>query len=74
MEYLSDVRISTSKKALRVIKEALKEVKSNLWDVCDYIYEFTGRDNLKYVIFGWDNIEWFLNYNYNLSLWMNKSK
>ena len=62
MEYLSDVRISTSKKTLRVIKEALKEVKSNLWDVCDYIHEFTGKDNLKYVIFGWNNIEWFLNY------------
>lgn len=62
MEYLSDVRICTAKKDIRKIKEALYKVKSNIWDICDIKREFIGTDNLRYVIFGWNNIEWYLNY------------
>lgn len=62
MAYLSDVRICTTKKDLRIIKTELAKVKSNIWDICDIKKEFIGSDGLLYVIFGWDNIEWYLNY------------
>ena len=62
MKYLSDVRICTSKRDIRRIKEELAKVKSNIWDICDIKQEFIGNDGLLYVLFGWDNIEWYLNY------------
>lgn len=62
MAYLSDVRICTTKKDLKIIKMKLAKVKSNIWDICDIKKEFIGSDGLLYVIFGWDNIEWYLNY------------
>lgn len=62
MKYLSDVRICTSKRDIRRIKEELAKVKSNIWDICDIKQEFIGNDGLLCVLFGWDNIEWYLNY------------
>lgn len=62
MNYLSDVRICVTKKHLKILKNELYKINSNLLDICDYKKEVTGADNLKYVIFGWKNIEWYLTY------------
>lgn len=62
MNYLSDVRICVTKRHLRIIKNELYKIKSNLWDMCDFRKEITSEDDMKYVIFGWKKIEWYLNY------------
>ena len=62
MDYLSNVRICIAKRDVRKIKKVLNKVKSNLWDICNLKIEFTGADGLLYVIFGWQNIEWYLYY------------
>lgn len=62
MNYLSNVKICTTKKHFRKLKNELSKVGSNILDICDYKKEIIGRDNLKYVIFGWKNIEWYITY------------
>ncbi len=62
MSYLSNVRICVPKKEMKKIKSELLKIKSNIWNVCDLVKQFTAEDNIKYVIFGWNNIEWYLNY------------
>lgn len=62
MNYLSNVKICTTKKHLRNIKEELFKTKSNIWNICDFKKEVIAPDNLKYVVFGWNKIEWYLNY------------
>lgn len=62
MNYLSNVKICITKRHFRILKKELSKVGSNILDICDYKKEITGVDNLKYVIFGWRNIEWYLTY------------
>ncbi len=60
MEKLSQVRICMAKKDIKRLKNALYRVQSDIWSSCDIILEFTKNDGLKYVKFGWDEIEWNL--------------
>lgn len=62
MKNLSDVRICITKREMKVLKDTLKRVDSNLLDICDSINEFTGDDGLLYVFLSWKNIEWFKSY------------
>ena len=62
MNYLSDVRICVTKKHLKILKKELYKIKSNLLDICDLKKEIISIDNMKYVLLGWNNIEWYLNY------------
>ena len=62
MKNLSDIRICITKREMRVLKEVLKRVDSNLLSVCDSINEFIGQDGLRYVFLSWKNIEWFKSY------------
>lgn len=62
MNYLSDVRICVTKKHLKILKNELYKINSNLLDICDLKKEIISTDNKKYVVLGWNNIEWYLNY------------
>lgn len=62
MEYFSDVRICTTKREFKKIKKKLSKIKSNILDILDIYIEFKTEGRLKYVIVGWNAIEWYLNY------------
>ena len=62
MKNLSDVRLCLTKRDMKILKNTLKRVNSNLLDICETITEFTGVDGLLYVFMSWKNIEWFKSY------------
>lgn len=71
MKNLSNVIICVAKKDLKALKETIKITSSGLFKVCDVIEEFIGKDGLKYVFLGWNNIEWFKGY---IDIWLLESK
>lgn len=62
MKNLSNVGICLTKRDMKILKDTLKRVNSNLLNVCDSINEFVGEDGLRYVFMSWKNIEWFIGY------------
>ena len=71
MKVLSNVRMCVAKKDVKYLKSAIKIVNSNLFNICDIKKEFIGKDGLRYVFFGWNNIEWFKGY---IDIWFIESK
>ena len=71
MKKLSNVRICIAKKDVKVLKETINITSSNLFEICDIKEEFIGKDGLKYVFFGWNNIEWYKGY---IDIWLLESR
>ena len=71
MKNLSNVIICVAKRDVKSLKNVIQIVDSNLFNVCDTVNEFIGKDGLKYVFLGWKNIEWFKSY---IDIWLLESK
>ena len=62
MEYLSEVRMCITKRDMRILKNNLSKIESNILDICDIKKEILGFNNKRYILFGWNDIEWFSKY------------
>ena len=71
MKNLSNVIICVAKRDVKSLKNVIQIVDSNLFNVCDTVNEFIGKDGLKYVFLGWKNIEWCKSY---IDIWLLESK
>ena len=71
MKNLSNVIICVAKRDVKSLKNVIQIADSNLFNVCDTVNEFIGKDGLKYVFLGWKNIEWFKSY---IDIWLLESK